>query len=315
MHLNQRSTGPETLPYELAEQIITEAWLSSMSSAQRAAFMKAILCASKSWSVMLTKISTRYLYISSSLLGLRWWSFDGSGPSSQRGLAELSNHSSCFSPKGIIIALKITDNPWSSTPDRLRRKAFREVFTVFQALSYTPDLRSFVVEFFDPTETKAFITTRLSVIRMEVEYTFPNSSPRWLIEHLGLSDKSKKERTRHSPWDLPDIYHVSSPTPGTACLGGILMLLPHLEPSQESFGIIIKILSTSENISHKSFLLHGPLSDVYGSTCATDFEGQLSLKGMALGVVLEVDSPLEDGRPQNPTHLTREVHVLKEKIG
>lgn len=93
------------------------------------------------------------------------------------------------------------------------------------------------------------------------------------------------------------------------------MLLPHLEPSQESFGIIIKILSTSENISHKSFLLHGPLSDVYGSTCATDFEGQLSLKGMALGVVLEVDSPLEDGRPQNPTHLTREVHVLKEKIG
>ncbi|KAF8909372.1 hypothetical protein CPB84DRAFT_1765974 [Gymnopilus junonius] len=313
MDLFRHNNSTETLPNELLEQIFTQAWLSPMFPAQRATFIKSIFGASRTWVAMLARIVAKHVYVSSSPLNCESWSNNGWAPSLWHSLSELSVQLCHSVTRQIVTSPKpISDCP-SSALDRLPRTAIRELFQNFHALPYIPNLRELSIEYLDPVDVNSSLTFRFSVIHLEVEYTFPSDTPSWLVDELGLTGKTKCRKARYAPWELPDLFHISTSTTSQGHLGDVLNLLPHLQLSEKSFGIKVKVLSASQYIPHPGFLLHGPLSAACMSISSEKAGYCMTVvRGRALGVMLEAGS--KGRRCQNQAVTSREVYIFKQMV-
>lgn len=253
-----------SLPTELHEQILSEAWLTSMPPSERKLFVKYVSRTSKIWSDTLARVSTRDIFTSLLPPDRNRRSLEEEYPFYWRTEPEYPPFHLC---RSYTLQLPFPQAKTSTTQtfhlQRLRNRAIRNLLWTFRGMSYAPNLSRLSVEYFNSTSGQNheyFPTTvfHLPIIRLEVEYTF-SETPTWLLDELGLNGANKQFSCKAVSWRVPDIYHISASDNEPLSFGDILRTCPHLEITARE-DLDIKILSASDRVSKEAALVHGSLS-------------------------------------------------------
>ncbi|KAH9479458.1 hypothetical protein JR316_0008052 [Psilocybe cubensis] len=303
------------LPTELLEQILTEAWVSSMSPEERKKFVKTISRASKTWAATLARVCSRDVYIIEEELQFpKRIETDYSSFQLRRSLTrQLPLPSFALTTYGSFTQF-----------ERLRKRAMKDLLSTFRGLPYAPNLSKLSVEYFSQgTSSCSIIAFDVRVIRMEVEYNFVPDTPSWLLDELGLTGRGRLSKSSHTPWEIPDLDHISTSDSDASAFGDILRLCPHLEmPTTKTFGINLRILSSSDYVPQHSSIVHGPVSfpKFLGWISENDLKQHRNgcipegICGKSLGLVL--DNPIYSrGRSQDLTNMIRNVGVFTQRSG
>ncbi|PPQ90761.1 hypothetical protein CVT25_010150 [Psilocybe cyanescens] len=316
------------LPTELLEQILTEAWLSLMSPSERRDFVKAISRAFKIWSATLARICSRDVYTSLPPSSRNRHSIEEELPLRWGTLPDYPPFQLCRSFTQQILLPSYADPSLDSFTrfGRLRKRAMKDLLSTFRGISYAPNISELSVEYFSPASNEnrsssQIIALHLAIVRLEVEYTFSSDTPLWLIDELGLTGRRKQGKSIHAPWEVPDLDHISTSDTGPSSFGDVLRLCPHLEmPTTQSFGINLRILSSSDIVPQYSSIVHGPISfPVIRKWMPENAKNQNRngripeiISGKALGLVL--DNPTHSrGRCLHLTNATRTIGVFSQR--
>ncbi|KDR80537.1 hypothetical protein GALMADRAFT_1090191 [Galerina marginata CBS 339.88] len=327
-NMNYRPHGNDdeiagNLPTELLEKILTEAWLSAMSPIERTTFIESVSRASKTWLATLAIIATRDIYVSTPFLDRDRRAIEDQSHFHWQSAPEISPFQFCRSFTRQIPISQTYNVPHSylSRRERLRRKAYRELLSIFHVLPCMPSLSTLSIEYLKDIKqpgTGSFLSFHLRVVRLEVEYTFSSDMPTWLVDELGLSGKAKRPMNKSVPWELPDLHHVSTSTTDPTSSGDVLKLCPHLELAEETFRMEMKVLSVSHKIRKHSAIVHGPLSlptlRYKELSKGKQGTGVINIvRGSALGLVLFAGNGCRKSHWQDLTDNLRNVYVFKER--
>lgn len=313
---------PPSLPTELLEQILSEAWLTSMTPPERKMFVKYVSRTSKIWSDTLLRVSTRDIYTSLLPPDRNRRSLEEEYPFCWRSQPEYPPFHLCRSYTLQVPFPRSATRGHTISLQRLRKRAIRDLLWTFRGMSYAPNLSRLSVEYFSPTspqDPEYFPTTvfHLPIIRLEVGYTF-SDTPIWLLDELGLNGANHQCSCKATSWKVPDIYHISAPDNDPVSFGNILRMCPHLEIAGGE-DLNVEILSSSDRVSKEAALVHGSLSFMrkFTRTPKKESEGdsgwpttQTIIQGRALALVLN-DTTRDEDTELDPTQTQRFLELFK----
>ena len=218
------------LPTELIENIISEVWSSSLSTNDRITLMTSSLLVNKTWMVAFTRISSKDVhipcpsYIDQYLRILREESpiYDEHSRSLPDRLCRSLTFRVGYTPPGHDAA------PSGNEPQMA--KALSDMMYTLHTISYLPNLRRVSIEyvnwgFDDVFDQYRLIAFPAQVTNLELDYTFSQKTPPWLIGAL----RSNQERHMCLPWSLPSIRHLSIQGAGEAFLIDMVSACPNIQ--------------------------------------------------------------------------------------
>jgi len=311
-HRDKREATFGLLPLELLEQVLNEAWLSWMTPTERAHFSEAVSLASPIWAATLDKICAMHVYSLEP---------DIEFPKKRNHMCMRSSQIGGPGVPAIYLCKTFTRQIPSTksylSSRSMPRKALKEMLATFRGLPFVPSLRTLSVEFFDQGFDYQRISSisfalHASIIKLDVEYTISSTTPTWVVEALGLLGNKEQQQTKYAPCALPELYHISTPCDGPASFGSVLQLCPHLELTEDNFGLEMRILNSSDKFESHWTIVHGPLSMSVFLDNYRDRPGYATLRGHALGLVFDFKkTKIKSQSPNFP----RQVGILRRRVG
>jgi hypothetical protein len=156
------------------------------------------------------------------------------------------------------------------------------------------------------------------VIHLAVEYTFHPDTYTWIIDALLSSNSGHK----HVPWGLPDLELISTANNDPKTIGAVLEQFTHLEiPTDRNLKLKMRILSSSAHVPENCAIVHGPVSTFRSISvsykesrfgCGKEFAPRM-VRGVGVGLVLDVGSTRGRGNLMNPSNTTRSGHVFMQR--
>lgn len=311
------------LPYEILEEVLTEAWLSEMSAIDRAHFISSISLVSKIWLITFSRVSSRDIYIiSSSCLQHYLCLLDGGTSLCKwRNLPDTSPAELCRSITcQLSLSQKLDGHPRlvSQLTNLRPGKPMRDMLSTFRLLPCLPNLHSLSVAYHattaEGTIQQAF---HFPLTQLNLEYAISTDVDVWLIDELGLSGRNTRwSKQRHVPWSLPDLEHVSTtPDAPSTVIGKFLHRCPHLELEEnERVQIKVRVLSSSRQLPQDCTIVHGVMAPS-GHRSMSPMDGSVAkgVRGRALGIV--IDSATNQRKNYNVANSAgwRSVHILAQR--
>jgi hypothetical protein len=307
---------PSSIPIELLEEILRWGWFSLMSVQERIAFMTSVALVSKTWLTILIRISCRDVYIPSApyLTHHREFTIRRS-PIFHKLSPDVSPSQLCHTiTRQIIIPVSAGE---TTRYARLllfhfQRKSIQNMISMFRGLSSPmPNLRSLAVEYYPPTFGRR---NSASIVQLHLEYTFASDCPRWLVDGLLASRHSRTTTSKHVPWALPFLEHVSTPVtedPSTSIFK-VLDRCPRLQIVEEKFTIRVHVLSSSRLVPENCVIFHGAMPSFDACVVDCDDLGSTMVRGSAPALVLTNDNDRVCEPSIDLSNMFRNVHVYSK---
>lgn len=261
-HTEASSTQP-SLPIEVIEKVLEEAWVGDLSPKERARLIHSTTLVSHAFKLLMRRITTKNAYLSPT------------------GNATTS---------GDVLQDQTISLTYQFPVRKIRSfygRPIRDLLSVFRSLSYLESLRRLSIEYSGLLEgQRSRLPWHFRIVHLEVEYRIPRKVPYWLVEAIC---QPEAPNSTCSSWILPRFEYLStSEGRRDYHLNKALSMCPHLEWSR--YSIQATILSSSEPITENTILVHGPLKPIQNSTKMTTGEWHQKCwqtKGRSMALVLE----------------------------
>lgn len=311
--------GWPSLPIDLLEQILREAWRSLQSPGDRVSLMTSAVLVSKLWLTTFCRISFRDMVIPCSAFLPQYRRIvQRKSPIYRKllggiGFAQLcrsiaiQKKSSC--PRKHLQCSGLTD------VDFLYGRSMLESMHLLNSIPSLPLLQDISVIYpndgcINLDNGNTFHVYSFSVVNLDVIYIFPPSTPSIFLDAIVQARRCKPPC---APWTPPTAYAIStSKTTAAPCaIGGFLKLCPDVERldldecSKGSVEVQVTTNSTSQ-ISQDSIVLQGKLRSFRRRRSGED--GATLVQGKTFGIIVEMkkSSSKQMLRLDEP----REVHFL-----
>lgn len=298
----QNNETHTSIPVELLEEILRCRWLSPIFIQERIAFITSVALVSKTWLEALLRITSRDVYIPC-LAHYRQFTV-GRSPFFRKFLPDVSPSQLCRTvTQQIPLSNKITKHLRFIVS---RRKSTQNMLSTFHRLSLMPNLQTLTVEYYIGNHSFPFCA---SVGQLHLEYTFGSDCPLWLIDALLAS---RPHSSKHSPWALPRLEHISTPIneDPTTSIVQVLESCPHLQLAEERFTIQVHILSSSRRVPQNCTIFHGVIPSFRASV--TNYPK--IVKGSASVLIVIKDDDVVCEPSIDLTDMYRNVHVFVSKM-
>lgn len=314
--------GWPSLPVDLLEQILREAWTSLQSLGDRVSLMTSAVLVSKVWLTTFCRISFRDVVIPCSTFLPQYRRIvQRKSPVYRKLLGDIPFPQLCQS---------ITIQKKSSCPRRrfqcsdltdvdfLHGRSMLEAMHLLNSIPSLPLLQ--VISVIYPNDGcinldngNTFHVYSFSVVNLDVIYTFPPSTPSIFLDAI---IQARRCKIPCAPWTPPTVYTIStSKTTAAPCaIGEFLKLCPDVERldldeySKGSAGAQVTMNFTSQ-ISQDSIVLQGKLSS--SRRRSNEKDGTTLMQGKTLGIIVETRK--SSSNQMLRLHEPREVHFFRRR--
>lgn len=314
--------GWPSLPIDLLEEILKEAWTSLQSLGDRVSLMTSAVLVSKLWLTTFCRISFRNMVIPcSTFLPQYRRIIQRKSPIYHKLLGGICFAQLCRSiaiqkkpscPRKHFQCNDLTD------VDFLHERSMLESMHLLNSIPSLPLLQ--VISVIYPNDGcinldngNTFHVYSFNVLNLDIIYNFPPSTPSIFLDAIVQARRCKSPC---APWTPPTVYAVStSKTTAAPCaIGGFLTLCPDMERldldecSKGSVEVQVTTNSTSQ-ISRDSIILQGKLSSFRRRRNGKD--GTTLVQGKAFGIIVEMRK--SSSNQMLGLDEPREVHFLRRQ--
>lgn len=270
--------APTSIPIELLEEMLRCVWLSPMFTQERTAFTTSVALVSKSWLETLIRIIFRDVYIPSTpYLAHYQQIISGSrSPFFHKFLIPQVSLGQLCRTITLPFSGKLTTRHGLSF---FQERSIRNLLSTFRGLPFMPDLRTLIVEYYNPASIGR-IHFRAPIVQVQLEYTFSSNCPSWLIDALLTS---RHPKSKYLPWALPHIEHISTPIneDPIPSIVKVLDSCPQLQLAEERFTIRMHVLSSSRRVPENCTIVHGVMPSYDGCIMNYHDFGPKTVRGSA----------------------------------
>jgi len=322
------------LPNELVEKILTDGWRAHMSPEERLIYTTTIILVCESWLATLTKIATKDVYLPTSASILQHELAQGYMTTTRQEKRPPRSNCRSLTRQICLIGENVLQETYMRPRERRRGIGIQDIFATFHALPFLQNLQTVAVEYYTHTleGVKANLWTskifnfsyQATVLRMDLEYTFPVDSPSWVIDAMCPIHRTRETHSKqpHVPWALPHLERVSTTTTTDSPLQAqdkqdeltakILRLCPHLEyiDCEELCQVKVTILSSSRSIPGSCAVVHGGLHRRQRVLSTKD--GSIVVRSEAMGLVLELAGS-EKSRSESLEGIPRTLRIFGQR--
>ncbi|KIK09004.1 hypothetical protein K443DRAFT_499611 [Laccaria amethystina LaAM-08-1] len=315
--------GWPSLPIDLLEQILREAWTSLQSLGDKVSLMTSAVLVSKLWLTTFCRVSFRDMVIPCSNFLLQYRRIvQRKSPIYRKLLGDICFTQLCRSiaiqkkfsyPRKHFRCNELTD------VDFLYGRSMLESMHLLNSIPSLPLLQVISVIYSNHGCTNldngnTFHVYSFSVVNLDIIYIFPPSTPSIFLDAIVQARRCKSP---YAPWTPPTVYAIStSKTTAAPCaIGGFLKVCPDMERldldecSKGSVEVQVTTNSTSQ-ISQDSIILQGKLGSFRRRTNEKD--GTILVQGKTFGIIVEMRK--SSSNQMLGLDEPREVHFLRRQV-
>ncbi|RDB23748.1 hypothetical protein Hypma_009094 [Hypsizygus marmoreus] len=294
------------LPSELIEIIISELWLSSLSTDERVILMTSSRMVGRTWAHAVIRASFQDVFIPCSSY-LRYYKrivdqsvhkHDGNR-SLVRDLCQsltMQKHSTPPRATQMLFDGQCEGNP-------LAPPSLRHFMDALYVIPHLPNIRILSLEYSNPDHNgDHFVSFSIPITSLELKYIFNPRTPAWLIEAM-----ISNEDHQNAPWTLPPIRHISIIGDVDLVVAGLLAYCPALA-HVEFIPIQVEVMSPATIVTSQ-VILHQPLPELAVPTPPRSPGDSYELRGRALGIGAQIISKRDGSWCRHQT--TRTVRLFQ----